>query len=148
MPRTVRPASAKALQAAIQAVPECVAGGYIDMRTKRVLAFQSTVMHPVAVRELVGAATTEMFQGRNVRAIERLFNRSRGVSDNSHHYFQEIVILSDHLLHVLLRCRLNPHRAVVFVCRANATLGMVLTTARMQLAAFEVHSRVGARPRR
>ena len=37
--------------------------------------------------------------------IETLFKRSRGMSDDGHHYFQEIIINSDNLIHVFLRSK-------------------------------------------
>jgi hypothetical protein len=72
-----------------------------------------------------------------VAAIEKMFKKSRGVPDDGHHYFQEIIILSDNLIHVFQRCKSNEDLVLVTVCRGSANMGMVLTKSRMKLEAVE-----------
>jgi hypothetical protein len=72
-----------------------------------------------------------------VSAIEKLFKKTRGVTDEKHHYFQEIFVLSDNLLHVFQRCKRNESLVLVIVCRVSANLGMVLTKARAMLPLVE-----------
>ena len=127
----------QALNNAAQSVPECVAAGYVDMSTGMLLSDKTVDSHPSQVLDLVSAATADLFQGANVTAIEKLFKRSRGIAEDSHHYFQEIMVYSDNLIHVFLRGKKYTDHAAVFVCRKNANLGMVLTKARMQLASLE-----------
>ncbi len=127
----------QAITTASQNVPECVAAGYVDMTTGMLLSVKTVDSHPSQVLELVSAATADLFQGANVTAIEQLFKRSRGISEDNHHYFQEIMVYSDDLIHVFLRGKNYTDHAAVFVCRKNANLGMVLTKARMQLATLE-----------
>ena len=69
-------------------VPECVAVGFVDMTTGMLLGVKTVDSHPQEVLDLVAAATGEIFQGTNVSAIEKLFKKSRGLADDSHHYFQ------------------------------------------------------------
>ncbi len=76
-------------------VPECVAMGVVDMTTGMLLAVKTVDSHPREVLDLVAAATGEIFQGPNVTAIEKMFKKSRGVKDDGHHYFQEILVMSD-----------------------------------------------------
>jgi len=85
----------------------------------------------------VAAATADLFNGPNVSMIETLFKRSRGISDDGHHYFQEIIINSDNLIHVFLRGKSSPDYVAVFVCRRTANLGMALTKARMAMPQIE-----------
>ncbi|MEZ4371531.1 MAG: hypothetical protein R3B07_11930 [Polyangiaceae bacterium] len=118
-------------------VPECVATGFVDMKTGMLLSVKTVDSHPQEVLDLVAAATGELFQGQNVSAIESTFKRMRGVRDDGHHYFQEIIILSDNLLHVFQRCKRNEDMVLVVVCRISANLGMVLTKSRSQLEAVE-----------
>ncbi|MGE0326598.1 MAG: hypothetical protein AB7K71_14180 [Polyangiaceae bacterium] len=118
-------------------VPECVAVGFVDMKTGMLLSVKTVDSHPQEVLDLVAAATGELFQGQNVSAIESTFKRMRGVRDDGHHYFQEIIILSDNLLHVFQRCKRNEDMVLVVVCRISANLGMVLTKSRSQLEAVE-----------
>ena len=127
----------QAITTASQNVPECVAAGYVDMSTGMLLSVKTVDSHPSQVLDLVSAATADLFQGANVTAIEKLFKRSRGLSDDGHHYFQEIMVYSDNLIHVFLRGKKYTDHAAVFVCRKNANLGMVLTKARMQLSSLE-----------
>ncbi len=118
-------------------VPECVAVGFVDMTTGMLLSVKTVDSHPQEVLDLVAAATGDLFQGTNVAAIENLFKRARGVKEDGHHYFQEIIILSDNLLHVFQRCKRNENLVLVTVCRISANLGMVLTKSRSALADVE-----------
>lgn len=127
----------KAVNKAASEVPECVAAGYVDMSTGMLLGVKTVDSHPSEVLDLVSAATADLFQGSNVVAIEQLFKKARGLEVDDHHYFQEIVVFSDNLLHVFLRGKKYSDHAVVFVCRKNANIGMVLTKSRMQLSALE-----------
>lgn len=126
-----------ALATATQNVPECVAGGYVDMSTGMLLSVKTVDSHPSQVLDLVSAATADLFQGTNVVAIEQLFKKSRGVAADNHHYFQEILVYSDNLIHVFLRGKTYVDHAAVFVCRKSANLGMVLTKARMEMPKLE-----------
>jgi hypothetical protein len=120
-----------------QQVPECVAVGFVDMTTGMLLGVKTVDSHPQEVLDLVAAATGDMFQGQNVSAIEKLFKRTRGVANDAHHYFQEIIVLSDNLIHVFQRCKRNESLVLVVVCRVSANLGMVLTKSRGALTAVE-----------
>ena len=122
-----------ALQKAVTAVPECVAAGYVDLASGMVLSIKTVDSHPQEVFELLAAATADLFQGPNVSAIEKIFRKARGLPENNdHHYFQEIIVNSDNLIHVFLRSK-RQSQVLCFVCRKGANLGMVLTKARMAL---------------
>lgn len=120
-----------------KSVPECVAAGFVDMKTGMLLGVKTIDSHPQEVLDLVAAATGDMFQGPNVSSIEQMFKRNRGVKDDGHHYFQEIIVISDNLLHVFQRAKRNEDMVLVTVCRVSANLGMVLAKARTGLAAVE-----------
>jgi len=126
-----------AIQKAVGTIPECVAGGYVDMSTGMLLGVKTVDSHPAEVLDLVSAATADLFQGSNVVAIERMFKKNRGLKDDGHHYFQEMLIFSDNLLHVFMRCKNHTDHVVVFVCRKSANVGMALTKARMALTGIE-----------
>ena len=119
------------------AIPECVAAGYVDMTTGMLLGVKTVDSHPQTILDLVAAATADLFQGSSVTAIEKLFRKSRGQPENGAHYFKEIVVFSDNLLHVFMRSRKRPDHAVVYVCRASANIGMVLAKSRMTLTDIE-----------
>lgn len=125
------------LAKAVANVPECLAGGYVDLTTGMLLAIKTVDSHPRDVIDLVAAATADLFQGPNVSMIESLFKRARGVADDGHHYFQEIIINSDNLVHVFMRGKRYPDYVLVLVCRKAANLGMALTKGRLAFPAIE-----------
>jgi len=126
-----------ALARAQSDVPECVASGCVDMSTGLLIGIKTTDSHPSDVLDLVAAATADLFQGPSVTSIEQMFRQSRGVHEDGNHYFQEIIVLSTHLLHVFLRMQRKSDHAIVFVCRKSANLGMVTAKARMALPVIE-----------
>jgi hypothetical protein len=126
-----------ALANAQKAVPECVAAGFVDMKTGMLLGAKTVDSHPQEVLDLVAAATGDIFQGSSVTAIEKLFRQSRGVKEDGTHYFQEIIVNSENLVHVFLRAKRNQDMVFVTVCRISANLGMILAKTRSSLAAVE-----------
>lgn len=120
-----------------KSVPECVAVGFVDIKTGMLLAVKTVDSHPREVLDLVAAATGDLFQGSNVSAIESLFKKIRGVKDDGHHYFQEIIVLSDNLIHIFMRGKKNEDMVLVAVTRGSANLGMVLSKARVALPTVE-----------
>jgi hypothetical protein len=126
-----------ALTKAQQTIPECVAAGYVDMTTGMLLGVKTIDSHPQEVLDLVAAATADLFQGQNVTSIERLFRKARGQSESGDHYFREIIVFSENLLHVFMRAKREPNQAVVIVCRVSANIGMVLTKSRSFLGEIE-----------
>lgn len=126
-----------ALQKAIAAVPECVAAGYVDLSTGMLLGIKTVDSHPQEVLELLAAATSDLFQGTNVSTIEKLFKKSRGLKDDGHHYFQEMIVNSDNLIHIFCRGKAHEEHVTTFVCRKSANLGMALTKARGEVPNIE-----------
>ena len=125
-----------ALQTAIASIPECLAAGYIDLSSGMLLGIRSVDSQPAEVVDLLAAATADLYQGSNVRMIEQIFKKARGLADDGHHYFQEFIVNSDNLIHVFLRGR-NQERVACFVCRRTANLGMVVTKSRAAMPALE-----------
>ena len=126
-----------ALAKAQTQVPDCVAAGYVDMSTGMLLGVKTVDSHPQEVLDLVSAATADLFQGQNVTAIEKLFRKSRGHSEDGNHYFKEIIVFSENLIHVFLRAKKNTDQAAVFVTRGSANIGMVITKSRAALSGIE-----------
>jgi hypothetical protein len=125
-----------ALQTAIAGIPECLAAGYIDLSSGMLLGIRSVDSQPAAVVDLLAAATADLFQGSNVRTIEQIFKKARGLADDGHHYFQEFIVNSDNLIHVFIRGK-NEEQVACFVCRKTANLGMALTKSRAAMPALE-----------
>jgi hypothetical protein len=126
-----------ALTAAQSQIPECIATGYVDMSTGMLLGIKTVDSHPREVIDLVAAATADLFQGPSVTAIEKLFRRSRGVSEDGRHYFEEIIVISQNLLHIFTRSKKFPEHAVVYVCRKSANIGMAIAKSRLALPSIE-----------
>ena len=126
-----------ALQTAVNSIPECVAAGYVDVASGMLLAIKTVDSHPRQVIDLLAAATADLFNGESVSMIERMFKKARGLQDDGYHYFQEIIVNSDNLIHVFMRGKLHPEYVAVFVCRRTANLGMALTKARIAMPDLE-----------
>lgn len=122
---------------AIATIPECLAAGYVDISSGMLLSVKTVDSHPAEVLDLVAAATGDLFAGTNVVAIETLFKQARGLDASDHHYFQEIIVNSDNMIHVFLRGKRYPDYVAVFVCRRTANLGMALTKSRAAMPAIE-----------
>ncbi len=126
-----------ALQRAVSKVPECLAAGYVDLDSGMLLGIRTVDSHPSEVLDLLAAATAEMFQGSNVVTIEKMFKNARGVKDDGDHYFNEMIVNSDNLIHLFIRSRTNPQHVAGFVCRISANLGMALSKARAAMPDVE-----------
>ena len=116
-----------ALQRAMTGIPDCLAAGFVDLSSGMILSIKTVDSHP----------SDDLFQGSNVVAIEQIFKKSRGLMDeDNYHYFQEIIVNSENLIHVFIRTK-DQNEVVCFVCRKGANLGMVLTKARLALPNIE-----------
>lgn len=126
------------IQKSVASIPECLAAGYVDISSGMLLAVKTVDSHPREVLDLVAAATADLYEGPNVRTIEQLFRRSRGLpEEQGAHYFQEIIVNSENLIHVFMRGKRYPSYVMVFVCRRTANLGMALTKARAAMPDIE-----------
>jgi len=118
-------------------VPECIASGLVDMSTGMLLAADTLDDHPSEVLDLLAAATFDLFQGRNVVMIEDIFKARRGVHEDRH-YFQEILVHSDNMVHVFLRSVRNQDIVAVVVCRKQPNTGMLFAQARLVMKQLDV----------
>lgn len=125
------------LQQAVASIPECVAAGYVDLASGMLLGIRTVDSHPQEVMELLAAATADLFQGSNVTIIEGMFKKARGLVNDTHHYFQEIIVNSDNLIHIFIRAKSNQEHVACFVCRKSANLGMALTKSRGAMPGIE-----------
>ncbi|MFD9907347.1 hypothetical protein [Streptomyces sp. NPDC059063] len=119
-------ALAKALRSE---TPDCLASGVVDMSTGMLLSCETVDSHPPEVLDLLAGATLDLFQGRTVVMIEDVFKERRGV-DSDQHYFQEILVNSDHLTHLFIRMNDRQDVVAVAVCRKSVNAGMLFAQAR------------------
>ncbi|MDP9794814.1 hypothetical protein J2S43_003326 [Catenuloplanes nepalensis] len=118
-------------------VPECIASGWVDMSTGMLLVADTLDDHPTEVLDLLAAATFDLFQGRNVTMIEDIWKQQRGTLGDDRHYFQEILINSDNLVHLFMRSASNQDLVAVIVCRRQVNIGMLFAQARMVMKQVE-----------
>ncbi|GAB7037034.1 MULTISPECIES: hypothetical protein [Catenuloplanes] len=118
-------------------VPECIASGWVDMSTGMLLVADTLDDHPTEVLDLLAAATFDLFQGRNVTMIEDIWKQRRGTPGDDRHYFQEIVVNSDNLVHLFMRSGSNQDLVAVIVCRRQVNIGMLFAQARMVMKQVE-----------
>lgn len=126
-----------ALQSAITAIPQCLAAGYVDVKNGVLIAIKTVDSYPSELLDFLALASADLFQGPNVVGIERAFKKSRGTEADKQHYFQEILVLSDHLVHVFLRSKKNQDRISCFVCRKSVSVGIAMTESRTAMLAIE-----------
>lgn len=110
-------------------VPDYLASGIVDMSTGMLLEVDTVESHPREILELLAATTADLFQGKAVTQIEDIWKETRGVTE-SKHYFQEMLIYSENLVHLFMRSKTNPDIAAVIVCRREVNTGMLLAQAR------------------
>lgn len=110
--------------------PDCLAAGVVDMSTGMLLSYETVDSHPTEVFDLLAGATLDLFQGRTVVMIEDIFKERRGVAEDDRHYFQEIMVNSDHLTHLFIRINEQQDVVAVAVCRRSVNVGMLFAQAR------------------
>jgi predicted regulator of Ras-like GTPase activity (Roadblock/LC7/MglB family) len=117
-------------------VPDYLASGIVDMSTGMLLEVDTVETHPREILELLAATTADLFQGKAVTQIEELWKETRGVSD-TRHYFHEMLIFSENLVHLFMRSQANPDIAAVIVCARQVNVGMLLAQARQVFRQLE-----------
>jgi hypothetical protein len=127
----------QALHQAVASIPECLAAGYVDLTTGLLLGIRTVDSHPNEVLELLAAATADMFEGPNVTMIEKMFKIHRGSADDGRHYFNEMIVNSENMVHILLRGKRNEQHVAGFVCRKSVNLGMAISKSRSALPMVE-----------
>ncbi len=71
--------------------------------------------------------------------IEDIWKQQRGVQSDRH-YFQEILVNSDNLVHLFMRSASNQDLVAVVVCRRQVNIGMLFAQARMVMKQLEDNS--------
>ncbi len=119
----------EALHTARTSIPDCIAAGYIDIWSGKLLHMTSLDAHPSEITELLGPAATDLYLGPNLRMIESRFKSARGLKEDGYHFFEDVIVTTENWLHIFMRSNDEQHVAC-FVCRRSTNLGMVLNRAR------------------
>ena len=125
------------LEQSMLSVPECLAAGYVDMSTGLLLAVASVGNYDHSHFEFVAAKTADLFQGPSIVAIEKQWKQWRKQPMDDKHYFQEMIIVSDNMLHMFMRCKRNTDHAIVYIARKSANIGMVIAKSRATVEPLE-----------
>jgi hypothetical protein len=127
----------QALEDAMNSVPECLAAGYVDITTGILLSAKSVDPHPQEVFDLMSAATAGLFHDGHLGEIEKWFRKGQGIEDDDLDACREIVVHSDRLLYIFVRCKTNSDHVTVFVTRRNDNVGLVMAKSRMAVTAVD-----------
>jgi hypothetical protein len=92
--------------------------------------------HPGPVNQ---AQTISNFEGRNVVQIEGLWKQYRGQTEGGH-YFKEILVNSDHMVHLFMRSTSDPDIAAAVICTREVSAGMLFAQARQVMREYEAAS--------
>lgn len=118
-------------------VPDYVGSGFVDMSTGMLLATDTVDTHPREILDVLAAATADLFQGKTVTQIEGMWKRVRGLNDDKH-YFNEILVNSDNLVHLFMRSVTSPDIVGVVICTRHVSVGMLFAQARQVMRGFDV----------
>ena len=114
-------------------VPECFVAALVDMSTGMLLAVDTLdETQNDEDLDLLAAATFDLFQGRNVGIIRDVFADRTG-AHSERHYFQEMMVNSDDLVHLFLRSAQHQDLVAVVICRRVTNIGMLFAQARLVL---------------
>lgn len=120
-------------------VPDYIGSGVVDMSTGMLLAMDTVDNHPREILDILAAATADLFQGRTVSQIEDVWKQSRGVMDQRH-YFQEMLVNSENLVHLFMRSKANPDIVATVICTRQVNIGMLFAQARQVMRELDAAS--------
>ena len=124
------------LKALRRDVPDYIGSGVVDISTGMLLAVDTVDNHPREILDVVAAATADLFQGRTVMQIEELWKQSRNITDGGH-YFHEILVNSENLVHLFMRSKTNSDIVAVVICTREVNIGMLFAQARRVMRDLE-----------
>jgi hypothetical protein len=125
------------LEQSMMSVPECIGAAYVDMSTGLLLAVSYVGNYEHGHLEYVAAKTADIFQGPSIAQIESQWKQWRKQPQDNHHFFQEIIIVSDNQLHMFMRCKKNTDHAIVYIARKTANIGMLIAKSRATMEPLE-----------
>jgi hypothetical protein len=117
-------------------VPDCIGVGVVDISTGMLLAVDTADKHPSEILDMLAAATADLFQGKTVTQIEEAWKHIRGSADERH-YFQEILVNSDNLVHLFMRSKANPDLVAAVVCSRDVNIGMLFAQGRQVMKSLD-----------
>ena len=120
----------------IKKIPGGIAGGYIDLNTDELICMLTMDQQPKELLDKLTGITHDLFLGPNVQMVEEAINNLRGGLDKPQ-LLREMIITTDHLMHVFVRANVNKKHIVTFVCSKDQNLAIVLTNAKAETPGLE-----------
>lgn len=119
-------------------LPSPLALSYVDMTTGFILGVVTRDQYPMELLEEFGAMVGILLQGQHIIQAENMVDNLRGSKrPQGKHYFNEMILRTDHTIHVFLRGQKYPNNALVVVTQVDANIAMVLFRAHDALVAVE-----------
>jgi len=112
--------------------PECVAAGFIEMKTGRILDVKTFETHSQTLLDRIGDPLRQC----RTAGLEPMFLRTRPSNDVDERYFREVVVLTDSLIHLFQRYGSQNDVVLMTVWPGNANVMSVLHRLRRQLPAL------------
>jgi hypothetical protein len=118
-------------------MPSCIAGGFIDLDQGNLVAMLAVEMYPKDKLDRLVGITEDLFQGKNVLMTENIFKKARGRDAMNQHYFKEIVVTANDMIHVYLRGNANGNHIISFISKNQDNQVFSLTKARAEVYKLE-----------
>lgn len=122
------------LKEAMDKVAGCVAVGVVHLRNGMLLGQVTQNKQPTTVMQLLAGATGEMFEGPTTKRVQEAFRAANGKPEESY-LWETIVGRTKRTIHCMYRAPSRPDVVVVFVCHANAGMGLAIATSEGALPA-------------
>jgi DNA-binding response OmpR family regulator len=112
-----------------QDIPGCVAAACVDLRANALIGASTPQPHEDIIRAMI-PVVSHYFQGDTIkRATQKLGAALSGAEDDTN---REVLLFSDTFLHLMYRCQADAERAVVYFCRLNPNIGLLMSRARQR----------------
>jgi hypothetical protein len=118
-------------------MPSCIAGGFIDLDQGKLVAMLAVEKYPKDKLDRLAGVTEDLFQGKNVVMTENIFKKARGRDAIHQHYFKEIVVTANDMIHVYLRGNANGNHIISFISKNQDNQVLSLTKARAEVYKLE-----------
>lgn len=128
LPPSQRGSLASVLDDLTRSVPDCLAAGFIDLKTGALMGMSTGV----STRE---RAASELFGQAQLMPSESLFRKAPTVGAEAG-YFREVLVLAGELICVYQRCEDNTNWVLMTVCGGSTNMGILLDRSREQLPAI------------
>ncbi|WP_170605380.1 hypothetical protein [Ruegeria arenilitoris] len=122
----------KVLAAAIEAVPGCLAAGYIDMETGMLLGTSAIEQDNASSLKSSALAATNLFQGSGIAAFEKLL-RSDEADQTIISVFGEVAVFSDDRVFIFLRMQELSDHVIFFICQDRTNIELMLAKSHLSL---------------